>query len=115
MAPKTVLWMTSSRWQSSESDYMLKVGDQLGLIYGYVYDGIYKFDEFNLQGLNWVAKPGTVNNDALFGTQPGRPKFKNFVDDKDETPSVVNDKRQSGYRQYQPKIQRRYKPGRRLG
>lgn len=85
------LWMTSDRWKSSESDYMLKVGDQVGLIYGYVYDGIYKFDEFNLEGLNWVAKPGTVNNDALFGTQPGRPKFKNFVDEEGED-NIVNER-----------------------
>ncbi len=88
---ETELRMTSSRWQSSESDYLLRVGDQLGLIYGYVYDGIYKFDEFDLQGLNYVAKPGTVNGDALFGTQPGRPKFKNFVDGKDEKAGVINE------------------------
>lgn len=87
-----VIWMTPSKgWKSSEADYMLKVGDQLGLIYGYVYDGIYRFDEFDLQGLNYVAKPGTVNNDALFGTQPGRPKFKNFVDDEGAE-NVVNEK-----------------------
>jgi len=86
-----VLWMTSDRWKSSDADYMLKVGDQLGLVYGYVYDGIYRFDEFDLQGLNWIAKPGTVNNDALFGTQPGRPKFKNFVDAEGEN-NVVNDR-----------------------
>ncbi|ULT44172.1 hypothetical protein KRR40_12855 [Niabella defluvii] len=83
--------MTSNIWKSSESDYMLKVGDQLGLIYGYVYDGIYRFDEFDLQGLNYVAKPGTVNNDALFGTQPGRPKFKNFVDAEGEN-NIVNER-----------------------
>lgn len=88
---ETELWMTSSRWSSSDADYMLRVGDQLGLIYGYAYDGIYSFDEFDLQGLNWVAKPGTVNNDALFGTQPGRPKFKNFVDVEGEN-NVVNDR-----------------------
>lgn len=87
-----VLWMTpSSGWKSSEADYMLKVGDQLGLIYGYVYDGIYSFDEFDQQGFNFVAKPGTVNNDALFGTQPGKPKFKNFVDAEGET-NIVNDR-----------------------
>lgn len=85
-----LIWLTSSRWKSSESDYLLKVGDQLGLIYGYVYDGIYKFDEFDLQGLTYVAKPETVNNDALFGTQPGRPKFKNFVDEEG-TVNVVNE------------------------
>jgi TonB-linked SusC/RagA family outer membrane protein len=86
-----VIWMTSPRWNSSDADYMIKVGDQLGLIYGYVYDGIYRFDEFDLQGLNYVAKPGTVNNDALFGTQPGRPKFKNFVDAEGEN-NVVNER-----------------------
>lgn len=85
------IWMTNDAWKSSESDYMLKVGDQLGLIYGYVYDGIYRFDEFDLQGLTYVAKPGTVNNDALFGTQPGRPKFKNFVDGEGEN-SIVNER-----------------------
>lgn len=88
---ENMLWMTSTRWSSSDADYLLKVGDQLGLIYGYVYDGIYRFDEFDLQGLNYVAKPGTVNNDALFGTQPGRPKFKNFVDGPGEN-NVVNDR-----------------------
>lgn len=87
---ETEIWLTSDRWKSSESDYLLKVGDQLGLIYGFEYDGIYRFDEFDMQGLNYVAKPGTVNNDALFGTQPGRPKFKNFVDEDGQT-NVVND------------------------
>ena len=86
-----VLWMTASRWRSSDADYMLKVGDQLGLIYGYVYDGIYRFDEFELQGLNWIAKPETVNNNALFGTQPGKPKFKNFVDEEGDV-NIVNEK-----------------------
>lgn len=88
---ETSLWMTSPRWQSSDSDYMLRVGDQLGLIYGYVYDGIYRFDEFDQQGFNFIAKPGTVNNDALFGTQPGRPKFRNFVDAEGEN-NIVNDR-----------------------
>jgi len=88
---ETELWLSSSRWRSTDGDYLLRVGDQLGLIYGYVYDGIYKFDEFELQGLNWVKKPETVNNDALFGTAPGRPKFKNFYDDKDDV-NTVNEK-----------------------
>lgn len=76
-----VIWATSSRWKSSDYDYCLKVGDQLGLIYGYVYDGIYTFDEFNLtSNYSWEPKEGTVNSDAIYGTAPGRPKFKNFVD-----------------------------------
>ncbi len=76
-----VLWLTSSRWKSSENDYCLKVGEQVGLIYGYVYDGIYTFDEFTLNNSHgWDPKEGTVNSDEVFGTAPGKPKFKNFVD-----------------------------------
>lgn len=85
-----VIWTTSSRWSSSDFDYALKVGDQLGLIYGYVYDGIYRFDEFApTQSYGYAPLPGTVNNDALFGTAPGKPKFKNFVDGVDG-PADVN-------------------------
>ena len=42
-----VLYNTSSRWHSAdEGDYKLQVGGELGLFYGYVYDGIYSPDEF---------------------------------------------------------------------
>ena len=89
-----VIWATSERWKSSDFDYCLKVGEQVGLIYGYVYDGIYGFDEFEMtSNYGYEALPGTVNNDALFGTAPGRPKFKNFVDgvDGSDDVNIVND------------------------
>ncbi len=89
-----VIWATSSRWKSSDYDYCLRVGDQLGLIYGYVYDGIYGFDEFTMNtNYGYDAKEGTVNCNALFGTAPGRPKFKNFVDgvDGEADVNIVND------------------------
>ncbi len=88
-----VIWTTSSRWSSSDFDYALKVGDQLGLIYGYVYDGLYGFDEFQLnESYEYEPLPGTVNCDALFGTAPGKPKFKNFVDgvDGEDDVNIVN-------------------------
>lgn len=89
-----VIWATSSRWKSSDYDYCLKVGDQLGLIYGYVSDGLYGFDEFNkTNNYNYEAKEGTVNCNALFGTAPGKLKFKNFVDGVDgvQDVNIVND------------------------
>lgn len=52
-----VIWDQNNRWKSSYNDYCLKVGDQVGLIYGFVYDGLYSMDEFyfdptnNLQAL----------------------------------------------------------------
>ena len=92
-----VLWTHSSRWKGADDDYCLKVGDQLGLIYGYVYDGIYGFDEFDrTTTANYTPKLDEngnqipVNCDALFGTAPGRPKFKNIVDHANGREDDVN-------------------------
>ena len=57
-----VIWDQNNRWKSSYNDYCLKVGDQVGLIYGFVYDGLYSMDEFyfdptnSLQALPWGSK-----------------------------------------------------------
>jgi TonB-linked SusC/RagA family outer membrane protein len=84
-----VIWTNNSRWKGADDDYCLRVGDELGLIYGYVYDGIYGFDEFDrTTSANFTPKLNEdgswvpVNGDAMFGTAPGRIKFKNMFDDK---------------------------------
>ncbi len=54
-----VIWDQNSRWSSSYNDYCLRVGGEVGLIYGFIYDGIYSMDEFyfdptsNYQALPW--------------------------------------------------------------
>ena len=41
------IFNNASAWKSSDqNDYMLEVGGELGLMYGYVYDGLYTWDEF---------------------------------------------------------------------
>ncbi|MBQ3804415.1 MAG: TonB-dependent receptor [Prevotella sp.] len=53
-----VVWESNSRWKSDYNDYCLKVGDEVGLIYGFVYDGLYQFDEFYFDPLNnYIALP----------------------------------------------------------
>ena len=87
------IWLTHSKWKSAEFDYALIVGEEVGLIYGYVYDGIYTFDEFEVRtDGKWYPLEGTVNSDAIYGTAPGRPKFKNIVDGAggDEDVNIVN-------------------------
>ena len=63
-----VIWDQNNRWRSSFNDYALRVGDEVGLIYGFIYDGLYSMDEFyydptqNLQALPWgstAAENGT--------------------------------------------------------
>ncbi len=82
-----VIWDQNDRWKSSYNDYCLKVGDQVGLIYGFVYDGLYGFDEFDFdpnQNFLAVPKEGTiinnVFNDSNSGkaTLPGKIKFKDI-------------------------------------
>ena len=97
------------RWKSSYKDYLLRVGDEVGLIYGFVYDGLYQFDEFyfdpqnNYQAVPWgsaAADNGTSNNCAPredgyitiindisgdsnsgIATLPGKIKFKDLDGD----------------------------------
>ncbi len=60
-------------WDSGLFDYRLREGEEVGLIYGYVYDGLYGFDEFyfdpmnNYQAVPWgslAADNGTSKNQA---------------------------------------------------
>ena len=104
-----VNWDVNGRWKSDYYDYCLKVGDEVGLIYGFVYDGLYQFDEFyfdplnNYQAVPWgsaAADNGTssdcaprqdgyvtVINDISgssntgIATLPGKIKFKDLDGD----------------------------------
>lgn len=108
------LYNSSGRWKSSDdADYLLEVGGELGLFYGYEYDGLYTADEFywdNTQSgtaVPWSDDvphydeegnrlPNTVINMALNSsnsgeaTLPGKIKLKDrngdgVVDKKDKT------------------------------
>ncbi len=70
---------------SAGNNYRLEVGGEVGLIYGYVYDGLYSFDEFELKGSKYEPLKGTVNMNGIFdsnragdATLPGKPKFKDI-------------------------------------
>ena len=104
-----VVWDQNDRWKSSYNDYCLRVGDEVGLIYGFVYDGLYQFDEFyfdplnNYQAVPWgssAADNGTSSNcapredgyvtvindvsgstESGIATLPGKIKFKDLDGD----------------------------------
>lgn len=65
------IWSQHKDWKSSYNDYCLRVGDEVGLIYGFVYDGTYSMDEFyfdpanNYQAIPWgstAAQNGTLKD-----------------------------------------------------
>lgn len=90
-------WEQNDRWKSSYNDYLLKVGDEVGLIYGFVYDGLYSMDEFyfdptlNLQALPWGSSA------AENGTSKGIPLIdENGVERKKTVINQVSDNSNSG-------------------
>ena len=79
-------------------DYRIFVGDEVGLMYGYVYDGMYSFDDFtfNQDTKRWVLNDGVVdsrgvltNSGGYFG--PGHIKMKDLNGDGKIDPD--NDRR----------------------
>lgn len=86
-----VLYENSTRWSSEQgNDYKLEVGGELGLLYGYVYDGLYSLDEFTFNSSNAAEpKEGTViMSTDVFGssnsgepTLPGKMKMKDLNGD----------------------------------
>ena len=107
-----LIWDQDDKWKSSYNDYCLKVGEETGLIYGFVYDGLYTMDEFDFdpnQNFLAIPKEGTVIN-TVFGdsntgvpTLPGKIKFKDLnndgqIDEKDRTViGNTNPKFQGGF------------------
>lgn len=61
------------------ADYILRIGDPVGSIYGFVTDGFYTVDDFDYNNGVYTLKAGVVTNHLIIGpVQPGSIKFKDF-------------------------------------
>ena len=72
-ATDTRIYNYAGAWRSSDNnDYLLEVGGELGLMYGYVYDGLYSWDEFTYPtATTYTATPktkGSLNGILVGGT-----------------------------------------------
>jgi TonB-linked SusC/RagA family outer membrane protein len=81
---KTLLF--NSGWHNTNGpgdDYIVVEGQPLGQIYGYVYDGYYRFEDFTWTGTQWQLNDGVANNSSISGAtlMPGAIKFKKIADD----------------------------------
>ncbi|MBR1462311.1 MAG: TonB-dependent receptor [Prevotella sp.] len=90
-------------------DYRVFVGEEVGLMYGYVYDGMYSFDDFtfNNETKRWVLNEGVVDNRGVLANSggyfgPGHIKLKD-LSGEDGTPDgkidANNDRRVIGHAQ----------------
>ena len=89
-ATDDVLYNYSSRFYSSgQDDYILQVGGEVGLFYGYVYDGLYTTDDFDLDTwankTKWVLKDGVpeMTTDVLGASTSGDPSMPGKIKFKD--------------------------------
>ena len=88
----------ATSWASTEidRDYIIKVGEPIGQIYGYVADGRYEVSDFDIaasqaQG-KWVLKEGVADASAVLGTavMPGMMKLLETKDEKTGTITVAD-------------------------
>lgn len=79
----------TSNWNGSASpvgDFLIREGQSVGQMFGYVTDGMYSFDDFTFDATNnkWILNAGVPDNSALTGAGnnfgPGSLKFKKLVD-----------------------------------
>ena len=80
-------FLINSGWglASNPADYIVREGDPVGSMYGYVTDGFYTIDDFNYNAATqiYTLKAGVANNFAVTSVapQPGTLKFKNLTGD----------------------------------
>ena len=75
---------------NSQPSYIAQVGLPMGMMYGYIYEGTYKYDDFNKSGDTYTLKKGVPHYSTETNTQPGMPKYKDvngdgIIDSNDRT------------------------------
>lgn len=69
-------------WQNVPA-YITQVGAPIGEMYGYISDGTYKYDDFNLNNGVYTLKPEiTTNGNTRANIQPGDIKYKDLNGDR---------------------------------
>lgn len=74
----------SASWGVSgqPTDYITKIGQPVGSMWGLVTDGFYKVEDFNYNNGVYTLKTGVVSNAGIIGVvQPGAIKFKDLNGD----------------------------------
>lgn len=62
-------------------NYIAKVGQPIGMMYGYIYDGTYQYEDFDEKNGVYTLKPTVPNFQSEANTQPGYPKYKDVNGD----------------------------------
>ncbi len=66
---------------NSQPNYIAKVGYPMGMIYGYQYEGTYKYEDFDKSGNSYTLKGNVPHYVSESNTQPGMPRYKDLNGD----------------------------------
>lgn len=79
--------LLTSSYFTNVNDYLLEVGKPVGIMYGYVRDGLYQVSDFDYNATNgtYALKPDVIRDNGA-AAQPGFIKFKDINGD-----GVIND------------------------
>lgn len=66
-----------SGWSSTNNDFVVRVGEATGSVWGYVTDGFYKIDDFTYSNGVYTLKPDVAEY-APIEAQPGTLKYKDI-------------------------------------
>ena len=76
---------------TTSNDYILEVGRPVGVMYGYVRDGLYQVSDFDYNATNstYTLKSGVASDNVV--VQPGFIKFKDISGPNGKPDGVIND------------------------
>ena len=76
--------LTAARFDqtyNSQSTFIARIGEPMGMMYGYIYEGTYKYDDFYKTGDSYSLRPDVPHFSGENNTQPGMPKYKDINED----------------------------------
>lgn len=101
-------FLFSSGWggQNQPSDYLVRVGQPVGVIWGLVTDGYYKVEDFNFNGTTYTLKPEVASNQGITAQapQPGSLKFRDISGPDGKPDGIIDDRDRTIIGNTQPKF-----------
>src|SRR5690606_16762641 len=67
------------QFMQTEYQYITEVGQPVGMMYGFVFDGLYQMDDFSFQNGTYTLKEGIPTHVSV--TKPGMVRFKDVNGD----------------------------------
>lgn len=66
---------------NTQSTFIARIGQPMGMMYGYIYEGTYKYDDFYQSGNSYALRPDVPHFSGENNTSPGMPKYKDINED----------------------------------